>query len=201
MEKLSSLSATCAFLAIFSFSSGASAAMCTSSGVVGPKTVTASLDGAISSTVGSAAGDGCTAMADGNLAQPGPINEFGYTWNLIQKDVEADDGSAGALIIADTSGDSSDSKTGTWTIDLTKTGAYDTFVVGLKPDGGFSYYQVGGTLSGTYGVPPSGISGDLSHGLSHANLYGRIAAIPIPAAAWLFGSALLGLVGIKRRKA
>jgi hypothetical protein len=29
---------------------------------------------------------------------------------------------------------------------------------------------------------------------------GDIAAVPIPAAAWLFGSALLGLVGIKRRR-
>lgn len=177
-------------------SSGVYAATCTSSGIVGPKTVTATLDGAISSTVGTAVGDGCTAMADGNLAHPGPINEFGETWVLIVGDVEADASPFTALTIIDTSGDADDSKDGTWSIDLTYTGAYDTFVVGLKPDGGFVYYNVGTTLSGTYGGPTD----DLSHGLSHANLYGRVSEVPVPAAAWLFGSGLIGLAGIARKR-
>ena len=55
---------------IFSLTAqGAAAAACTSSGPVGPKIVTATLDGAISSTVGSGATDGCTLIAMGNLDQ------------------------------------------------------------------------------------------------------------------------------------
>ena len=40
--------------------------------------------------------------------------------------------------------------------------------------------------------------GNVAYGL---NLVGTISAVPVPAAAWLFGSGLLGLVGVARRKA
>lgn len=186
------------FALIALMAQGASAATCTSSAVIGPKTITASLDGAISSSVGNSATDGCTAMAGGNLDHSGTITAFGYTyaWVPIQKDVEADDGSAGALTISDTSGDSGDSKSGTWRIDLTRTGPYNNFIVGLKVANAFAYFNVGDETSGTYGD-----ADDLSHGLSHANLYGRISPVPLPAAVWLFGSALFGLGVAKRRKA
>ncbi len=178
---------------------GANAATCTSSGTVGPKVVTASLASTVSDLVGSAAGDGCTAMAQGNLDNMGPITVFGETWYLIQSDVEANDGSSGALTLSDTSGDAGDSRSGTWSIDLSQTGSYDTFVVGLKPDGGFVYYNVGDETSGTYGSLTD--EDDLSHGLSHANLYGMVSEVPVPAAAWLFGSALIGLAGLTRKRA
>jgi hypothetical protein len=43
---------------------------------------------------------------------------------------------------------------------------------------------------------PSGPFGDYN---ANFNLQG-VSAVPVPAAVWLFGSSLLGLVGIARRK-
>lgn len=58
-----------------------------------------------------------------------------------------------------------------------------------------------GFASGIYdnvgeGVPLTGDSLPIT-----TPLYTTVSAVPIPAAAWLFGSALLGLAGIKRRRA
>jgi hypothetical protein len=38
------------------------------------------------------------------------------------------------------------------------------------------------------------------HAISHVTIYGAPSAVPLPAAAWLFGSALLGFVSLSRRK-
>jgi hypothetical protein len=39
---------------------------------------------------------------------------------------------------------------------------------------------------------------DEAHDLSHLSVYAPV--VPVPAAVWLFGSGLLGLVGVARRK-
>ncbi len=55
------------------------------------------------------------------------------------------------------------------------------------------------TLTYTATVPvgdPSGFGG-VAYGL---NLVGTVSAIPVPAAVWLLGSGLIGLVGVARRK-
>ena len=49
-----------------------------------------------------------------------------------------------------------------------------------------------------YGVQSNVNKSDLRHAL--AVRPGDVAAVPIPAAAWLFGSGLLGLVGVARRR-
>ena len=36
-------------------------------------------------------------------------------------------------------------------------------------------------------------------GFSHSSEFGRIPAVPVPAAVWLFGTALIGFIGISRR--
>ena len=138
-------------------------------------------------------------MAEGNLDHDGSLTAFGMDWVLLVKDANngvagtaSNGATAGALVITKTG--SGDNLAGNWLIDNTKTGIYNTFVIGLKPDGGFAYWLVDG-LSGTYSA--------LSHGLSHANLYGKVGGVPdvpLPAAAWLFGSALCGLVVVSRRK-
>lgn len=57
------------------------------------------------------------------------------------------------------------------------------------------------------GYGPSGAGMDLldftlNWDGSNATLtYGTASTIPVPAAAWLFGSAMLGMVGVARRKA
>jgi hypothetical protein len=38
------------------------------------------------------------------------------------------------------------------------------------------------------------------YGFDYASLNGTVSAVPVPAAIWLFGSGLLGLIGISRRK-
>ena len=80
-------------------------------------------------------------------------------------------------------------------------------------------YRLGesGVLASLAGLEMSGDSGDQSQNLSTTLAFSvfmqqgdiidmfaeggaEVSAIPIPAAAWLFGSGLLSLVGIARRK-
>jgi hypothetical protein len=42
--------------------------------------------------------------------------------------------------------------------------------------------------------------GGICNGVSEDNIAGTVSAVPLPAAAWLFGSAILGLAGVARRK-
>ncbi len=42
----------------------------------------------------------------------------------------------------------------------------------------------------------SGVAG----AISHVAIYGDVSAVPVPAAIWLFGTALIGLVGFGKRK-
>lgn len=60
----------------------------------------------------------------------------------------------------------------------------------IATDGVFD--QVG--LSDVYG------GGTLNYAYVDNVLYGGLSTVPIPAAAWLFGSGLIGLIGIARRK-
>jgi len=52
---------------------------------------------------------------------------------------------------------------------------------------------------GTMGVPMA-TGGPFAGNNANFNLKGTLAVVPVPAAVWLFGSGLLGLVGIARRK-
>ena len=63
-----------------------------------------------------------------------------------------------------------------------------------EDDGGYYYFD---REFGSFDCTPKGIN--CTAATSHVSAYG-VSAVPIPAAAWLFGSGLLGLVGIARRK-
>jgi hypothetical protein len=77
------------------------------------------------------------------------------------------------------------------------------FGTGNQPDEWFVYQLGSGVTSGSWHFfefdKPGG------SGLSHVNLYGmdRVSAVPIPAAAWLFGSVLVGagFVGLRKKQA
>jgi hypothetical protein len=116
------------------------------------------------------------------------------------------------------------------TFSLTATGTYSLFthpdVPGTLVDGSYDgSFDIGdGLLTGTFvGLSLSGLSsqptlagalnytggtmaGDLAGGslylaIAGNNVQGKLGAVvTVPAAAWLFGSGLLGLVGITRRK-
>jgi len=42
-------------------------------------------------------------------------------------------------------------------------------------------------------------NGQTSGGFSHYTEFGRVSAVPVPAAVWLFGTALIGFIGMARR--
>ncbi len=91
---------------------------------------------------------------------------------------------------------------GNWSFDSTKF-APDEFLIVLKAANspGFAAWLFTGgdaaSNAGTWMVAWINASGK-SPDLSHLSIYAP--AVPIPAAVWLFGSGLLGLIGIARRR-
>lgn len=92
---------------------------------------------------------------------------------------------------------------GTWSFDPSKVTTspvlYPTKML-IKADGGWYFLEIGlGETSGTWSTEPIAVL--MPHGnvpeLSHISFYDT--AVPIPAAAYLFGSALVGLAGIGYR--
>jgi hypothetical protein len=85
-------------------------------------------------------------------------------------------------------------------VGFTAEGVLNGFVINNSPAGGtnnFCYNFPGRSCQN--GNFASEVDGQFS-ALNGPGQFG-LAQVPVPAAAWLFGSALLGLVGIKRRKA
>jgi hypothetical protein len=60
--------------------------------------------------------------------------------------------------------------------------------------------KFGSTLAST-GFDPGSYVSTITNGASTDTITVNIGAVPIPAAIWLFGSGLLGLIGIARRRA
>ena len=76
-----------------------------------------------------------------------------------------------------------------------------SFVIQIAPE--FLLTNAGGTIdlkTGPFLGEAVCLNGDCSSTTGYAMISGSVSAVPIPAAAWLFGSALLGLGGIGRRK-
>ncbi|MBK5968346.1 hypothetical protein CCR91_06065 [Thiorhodovibrio winogradskyi] len=123
-----------------------------------------------------------------------PFLANGGSWELLDK---TDENSSVFEITANVKEDSGD-----WNI-ITPEGKniwneYSAVMVTFKGgNGNFGNYEgillMQGKTSGTFDWPRGS--------LSHASLWGTndISSVPIPAAAWLFGSALLGLVGFGAR--
>ena len=76
---------------------------------------------------------------------------------------------------------------------LTLTGS-DHFILGISTDGGTSW-------SGDTSVTPLGANSYTVSFSDGSVLEVDVAIVPVPAAVWLFGSGLLGLVAVARRRA
>ena len=94
-----------------------------------------------------------------------------------------------------------DSRTGDYT------GINWNFPALFLPSGYVSGQPIAGTATyaaatfATLGITPGSYQWTWGSGATADSLTLNVGAVPIPAAAWLFGSGLLGLVGVARRKA
>ncbi|MDH5513939.1 MAG: VPLPA-CTERM sorting domain-containing protein [Gammaproteobacteria bacterium] len=99
--------------------------------------------------------------------------------------------------------DTGDASAGNWSFD-SSTFAPTGFLIVLKSASkpGFAAWLFDGPAAasdaGTWLVAWTNQNG-VQHDLSHLSIYAPT-PVPVPAAVWLFGSGLLGLVGVARRK-
>ena len=80
---------------------------------------------------------------------------------------------------------------------LTASGAFDG--ISYLSDSVNPEFESTGFVGGLYDVTGTDSAGYVD-GTWDAGSYTQVAAVPVPAAIWLFGSGLLGLAGIGRRK-
>ena len=157
---------------------------------------------------GNNSGD-CQVGTSGNdfVSSPLQVNQeifFGYSdWVYLAK-YEAEEGTRegpqGSLLTLDP--EMGENPSGTWSFAGTLN--YEDVMIVLKAGnpnsgGGFEGYLWGG------GIPTPTLGTWDSHSafdkdLSHLTIYKRGSVVPIPAAAWLFGSALLGMAGMGYRR-
>lgn len=95
--------------------------------------------------------------------------------------------------------------TGSWTIndasiwDSNSRLAFSTHIGnGSGTPDSWAWLIVNGQISGTFSI--SAEAAGNWNGFSNAKLFGEAGEVPIPAAAWLFGSGLIGLAGIARKR-
>ena len=78
-------------------------------------------------------------------------------------------------------------------------GVGNSFVVGISTDGGINWIADNGYSGGTTGVVSFSIAAPVDAGILLVDVE-QVASVPVPAALWMFGSGLIGLVGVARRK-
>jgi hypothetical protein len=95
---------------------------------------------------------------------------------------------------------------GTFSVGDLLLGEFTDLYVRLLPDAFGGGAKFSGDVTYTGGSMMSGLTGGRiegaisSDGVGMVAKLGEVAVVPVPAAVWLFGSGLLGLVGIARRK-
>lgn len=87
----------------------------------------------------------------------------------------------------------------------TSGGGFGPYVPGsdlgnLHYSGFFDAVYWSGLITAEDGSPTLGASSSLFLGNTTSSSYGRISPVPLPGAAWLFGSAVLGLLAFVRRR-
>jgi len=124
---------------------------------------------------------------------------FGHTdWDFLAKDDKDSGVVSGTDIGLDVDPDGGTANSGTWSVN---SGALDTFarvVLILKAGNTFSsYLYEPGSGAGNSGSWATSALDDKD--LSHLSIYTSVSPVPVPAAVWLFGTALIGFIGMSRR--
>ncbi len=96
-----------------------------------------------------------------------------------------------------------DTDRGTFSFDASQaTISFSRLMLSLKAGKSFALYHLflAPDQPGTYTF--SGNFSGIGKGLSHISLFGdtNVATVPLPAAAWVFGPAVIGLIGLSRRR-
>ena len=146
---------------------------------------------------------------DSTLANGGANNEFGD----LNMTVGANQ--IGAHMLFDWNGNLSIDVVNVWDIDTTfgdncatsvkSAYASNCIWTGTPNPGGngtattFMFSSTDNDSDGTLGVPMAE-NGPFAFNNANFSVKGELTAVPIPAAAWLFGSGLIGLVGVARRR-
>ncbi|MGB5409060.1 MAG: VPLPA-CTERM sorting domain-containing protein, partial [Thiogranum sp.] len=76
----------------------------------------------------------------------------------------------------------------------------DPLVTGDAPVASLTFTVLGNAGTTEITVSDSALLGGWSPALTEAYVPGSVTVVPVPAAVWLFGSGLLGLVGVARRR-
>lgn len=94
---------------------------------------------------------------------------------------------------------------GTFNITPSVWDTWDSIFIALKQGNGYGLFELTEIINSGTWQTPNGNSGKFGTGLSHYIAFGGDPStpnpVPVPAAVWLFGSALLGLVKAKRKSA
>ena len=184
-------------LSLFALTAGASTValdgmVCSNSDAINGITV-----GDVTGNLGGASE--CFGTYDGN--DPGPDGSFSYD-GTVYDFLAKDDGSLEGVDIG-LDVEFLGNNTGTWSYDPDKFDPTE-FLIVLKAasDPGYAVWLFDGSdsdsYSGDWAVAWTNQKGE-GRELSHLSIY-EISEVPVPPAAWLFGSGLIGLVGIARRK-
>ncbi|OUR64742.1 hypothetical protein A9Q79_05440 [Methylophaga sp. 42_25_T18] len=91
---------------------------------------------------------------------------------------------------------------GTWDFASLAASISNPFIIVLKATNNFAAYLFDFTTSGIGSFDTIGVTDDgKRHDISHISIYttDSISHVPLPAAIWLFGPVLMGLIGIRKR--
>ena len=138
----------------------------------------------------------CWGTFDGNDPKADGFSIDGTFFNYVARD-NADDGLEGADIGLDVDG--MPGLTGTWAFDDGAITGDFLIVLKAADSPGYAVWlfeeEDANSFSGMWNVA-------WGEDLSHLSIYetSAVPKVPVPAAAWLFGSGLIGLVGVARRK-
>lgn len=132
-------------------------------------------------------------------------------FNAIDEGLNVGDTISGTTLKQDTNGDGIFDKF----TDVLSGNPYSDYLMSISPNS--TYYTnegpaplaatdqslgLGYDIDGNYvGSPFDGIKGLINIGSGNSLTVTEVSTVPVPAAAWLFGSGLIGLVGMARRKA